>query len=82
MTSPSSAAPVPTPAPLAIAKGFVAWRFGRVWSRWHIERAAGGTTLCGQTVGPVADRHGMDCPSRKLAEFCQGCLTAYARRAP
>jgi hypothetical protein len=73
----------PAAGPAPIARGFVAWRIGRLWSKWHLETLlVPGRTLCGVAVGPVADRHGRDCPVHTLAAFCRGCLVAYARRAP
>ena len=75
------ALPAVRPPTVPIARGFVAWRVGQTFSKWHLETLlVPGRTLCGVAVGPIADRHGMDCPVHTLAAFCRGCLGAYARR--
>jgi hypothetical protein len=63
------------------ARGFVAWRVGRLFSKWHLEEGDQPKTLCGWSIPASAERRRFD--EHLLGDpwdLCEHCYAVRLRR--
>lgn len=59
--------------------GFVAWRLGRIWTKWHVRRKEGALaeiTLCGMAIPRVREHRD---EIVDLGQVCRRCLELLAK---